>query len=181
MPETFLWSQTNGAGATVTDLGGDATQVWNFKSIDDAIASNFASNLIVGSDTANAGNSFEVYFRLKFGGTFGTIQNIKFWVDTGFLKPDLTPAPGFTLKFYKPGSYAAITYATPTRNDSTVATVVVPTTQPAANNIGIAGALAGVLSAPGYTDYQCLQLHAGTSAPPGATSLIIYKVIYDVA
>src|SRR5579872_1560139 len=72
--ETFNFAQTNGSSGspTTTDLGSSGN-LFNFKNSDDATASNYASNPITASDVANNGDSYEIWLRMHFTGTFSVI------------------------------------------------------------------------------------------------------------
>lgn len=174
MAASFNWAQTNGAPAgTVTELGSSGNIV-NFQSADVATPSTYATNIITASDATNGGNSFELWLRGHWQGTFNTISNLKFWQSAAF-----SPATGLTVKYA-----CTATYAQPTANDTSISTGVtntttVPTSTPGTHNIGIANSLTGTLSAPGYSDYIVLQLHIGTTAAAGDTSLATFTLQYD--
>lgn len=171
MAETFNWSQTYGSSpGTSVDLG-NTGNLFNFKNADTATASDYSTNPIVASDTANQGRSYEVWMRAHFTGTFTSITNIQFWRSTDF-------APNTGLTLYWKGT--EVTYATPVTTDSTVATTGVPTSDPGTANVSIGGSLAGTLAAPGYTDYIVLQLDVATTCPSGDTSLAGFTLQYDV-
>lgn len=166
MASTFNWAQRNGASpGTNTELAGSGN-VFNYKNADTAVASDYSSNAITKSDSTNQGNSYEVWLRGHWTGTFTSVSALKFWKSNNF-----SPATGLTDKF---GQTA--TYATPTTNDSTVANGTMPTSQPGSANVGIAGSTGGSLSAAGYSDYIVTQLHAGLAAANGDTSLATYSL-----
>lgn len=171
MAATFNWSITNGtAPGTVTDLAASGN-VFNFKDVDNATASNYNSYPIVASDTANQGRSFEVWLRGKFSGTFNNIDNLQFWRST-----DFSPSTGLTI-YWKGNNVGA--YQTPVKTDSTVATSTIPTADPGTANVSIGGSLSGAITAPGYSDYIVLQLDVATTATPGDTSLAVVTLQYD--
>jgi len=173
MAETFNWNQSNGTSGsqTATDLGSSGN-LFNFKNSDDATASNYTTNPITAGDSANTGNSFEVWLRMHFTGTFNVIQNLRFWMSTNF-----SPSTGISVK-WKGNNQTS--YATPTTNDSSVATTSVPTSDPGTANVSIGGSLAGTLTAAGYSDYIALQAHVGTTAASGDSSLAVFTGEYDV-
>lgn len=173
MAETFNWAQTVGSTATpsTSDLGASGN-LWNFKTNNDATAGNYSSNPITASDTTNQGNSMEVWLRAHFTGTFNVIDNLQFWMSTNF-----SPSTGLTVKWK--GNNAG-SFVTPTTNDSTVATASVPTSDPGTANVSIGGSLSGTLTSAGYSDYIVLQLHVGTTAASGDTSLATFSLQYDV-
>ncbi len=162
MAATFAWSQSNGAGETVTDLGASGN-LFNFKTNDDATAANYSSNPITAGN-----NSMTVYLRGKFTGTFNKIDNLQFWMSTNF-----SPATGLSVK----AGLNNISYATPATSDT--GDGAVPTSDPGTANVSIGGALTGSLSAPGYSDYIRLQLQTTVSAAPGDTSLATFTLQYD--
>lgn len=163
MAATFEWSQTNGAGASVTDLGASSGNLFNFKSVDDATAANYSSNPITAGE-----NSYGVYLRAKFTGTFNTIENLQFWMST-----DFSPNTGLTVKF----GGNNISYATPATTSTGDSNV--PTSDPGTANVSLGGALTGDLTASGYSDYIRLQLQTTGSAAPGDTSLATFTLQYD--
>lgn len=162
MAATFTWSQSNGAGETVTDLGSSGN-LFNFKSSDDATAANYSSNPITAGES-----SYEVYLRAKFTGTFNTIDNLQFWQSTAF-----SPSTGLQVTF----DGNNVSYATPSETDN--GNSAVPSSDPGTANVSISGALTGQLSASGYSDYILLQLDTTTSAAPGDTSLAVFTLQYD--
>lgn len=170
MAETYQWAQSYGATPTVSDLG-ESGNLFNFKDADDATAGNYTSNPITASDTADQGRSYEVFLRAHFTGTFNQIDNIQFWMSTNF-----SPATGLTVYF----AGNNVTYATPVKTDSSIATGTVPTSDPGTANVSIGGSLSGNLSAAGYSDYICLQLDVATTAASGDTSLATFTLQYDV-
>ncbi len=170
MAATFAWAQTYGASpGTTTDLG-TSGNLFNFKTADDATAANYSSNPITAGDAADTGNSYEVWLRAHFTGTFNNIDNLRFFMSTNF-----SPATGLSVKW----DGETTTYATPTTDDSAVAVTAVPTSLPGTANVSIGGSLAGALTSAGYADYIVLQLHAGSTAAPGDTSLATFTLYYD--
>lgn len=174
MAATFNWAQRYGASpGTLSELAGSGNVV-NFKTNDDATPANYSSNPITASDASNGGNSKEIWMQGHWTGTFNTVLNLKFWQSAAF-----SPATGLSVKYA-----STDTYATPTTNDTAISsgvtnTATIPTSTPGSANIGIADDLAGVLSAPGYSDYIVLQLHVATTAAAGDTSLGTYTLQYD--
>lgn len=164
MAATFNWAQSNGAGETATDLGASGN-LFNFKSVDDATPGNYTSNPVVAGE-----NSYEVFLRAHFTGTFNKIDNLQFWMSTNF-----SPATGLAVKW----EGDSVTYATPVATTSSIATTNVPTSDPGTANVSIGGSLAGNLSSSGYSDYIVLQLQTTTSAAAGDTSLATFTLQYD--
>lgn len=165
MAATFGWTQANGAGETLTDLGVSGN-LFNFKKVDDATAANYSSNPIDAGD-----NSYEVWLKAKFTGTFNTIENIQFWRSTNF-----SPSTGLGISWADGGVSA---YTQPVSANSSIATTSVPTSDPGSANVSIGGNITGNLSASGYTDYIVLQLDTTTAAAAGDTSLATFTLNYD--
>ena len=166
MAATFNWAQTYGSWpGTATDLGSSGN-LFNFKTADDATAANYSSNPITAGN-----NSYEVWLRMHFTGTFNKIDNLQFWMST-----DFSPNTGLTVKWNGNNSGS---YATPVTSSSSVATTTIPTSDPGTANVSIATSLSGNLSAAGYSDYIVLQLQTTVSAAAGDTSLATFTCQYD--
>lgn len=165
MSATFNWAQTNGtAGSeTTTDLG-ESGNLFNFKNADDATASNYVDYPITAGN-----NSYEVWLRGHWTGTFNKIDNLQFWMST-----DFSPNTGLTVKWG-----TTQTYSTPTNSTSTIATDNVPTSDPGTANVPIGGSLSGSLTSAGYSDYIVLQLQTTTAAAAGDTSLAEFTLQWD--
>jgi len=175
MAATYNWAQTTGSSGapTTTDLGSSGN-LMNFQNADSSTPANYSTNVITASDAVNGGNSYELWFRGHWTGTFSTITNLKFWQSAAF-----SPSTGLTLRYA-----CTATYATPTANTTNISTgqtntATCPTATPGGNNIGIANNLSGTLSAAGYSDYIVLQLHVATTAAAGDTSLATFTLQYD--
>jgi len=165
MAATFGWTQANGAGQTLTDLG-ISGNLFNFKKNDSASAADYADNPIDAGD-----ESMEVWIKPKFTGTFNIIDNIQFWRSTNF-----SPSTGLSISW---GDGGVSAYATPTSADSTKATAAVPTSDPGSANVSIGGNITGSLTASGYTDYIVMQLNTTSAAAAGDTSLATFTLNYD--
>lgn len=173
MAASYNWAQSNTAGNTVSELGSSGN-IMNFQNADSAVPADYSTNVITASDAVNGGNSYELWFRGHWTGTFNTVTNLKFWQSAAF-----SPATGITVKYA-----CTATFATPTANTSSVttgqtSTTTIPTSTPGSSNIGIANSLSGTLSAAGYSDYIVLQIHGGTTVAPGDTSLATFTLSYD--
>lgn len=166
MAASFEWSQTTGASGdpTITDKEADTGNLVNFMSTDSATAADYSTNPITAGE-----NSYEVFIRGKFGGTFNTIENLQFWRSTDF-------SPNTGLSVYWAGN--DVSYSTPATTTS-VATATVPTSDPGTANVTIGGSLSGSLTEGGYSDYICLQLRTTESAAAGDTSLATFTLEYD--
>lgn len=166
MAATFNWAQTFGdSGSPTTSDLGSSGNLFNFKSADDATAANYSSNQVVAGE-----NSYEVWLRAHFTGTFNTIENLQFWMST-----DFSPNTGLSVKW----EGEQTTYVTPTESTSSVATTAVPTSDPGTANVSIGGSLSGQLTGAGYSDYIVLQVQTTTSAAAGDSSLAVFTLQYD--
>jgi hypothetical protein len=165
MAATFNWAQSHGATPTVVDLGASGN-LFNFKDVDDATVANYSSNPVTAGQ-----NSYEVWVRAHFTGTFNLIDNIQFWMST-----DFSPNTGLTLK-YKANNVGA--HVPSVKTASTVATTAMPTSDPGTANVSIGGSLSGNLSAAGYSDYIVIQCQTTTAAAAGDSSLAVFSLQYD--
>lgn len=166
MAATYNWAQTYGdSGAPTTSDLGESGNLWNYKDADDATAANYSSNPIVAGE-----NSYEVWIRAHFTGTFNQVDNLQFWMST-----DFSPNTGLALKW----EGEQTSYVTPVKTTSSVATTAIPTADPGTANVSIGGNLAGNLTSAGYSDYIVLQLQTTVAAAPGDTSLAVVTLQYD--
>lgn len=164
MAATVRINEYNGAGATET---GGITNT-NMGSTD-------AVNLDpVAFPITNGNNSYEKWqkFEVTAMGGSSSINNLQVWRTTalGANCTHLTNA--------RTSSYGgAASFTTPTASASAVATQTMPSSDPGAANLGIAGSLAGSLTATGKSDYLVMQLQTTASATAGATMTMNYQ--YD--
>ena len=165
MAATYNWAQSNGASETSTDLG-ESGNLFNFKNADTATASDYTDNPITAGN-----NSYEVYLRGHWTGTFNKIDNLRFWMST-----DFSPNTGLSIKWAANGTP---TYTEPVATTSTVATTAIPTSDPGSENLYIGGSSGGSLTAAGYSDYIVLQLQTTVSAAAGDTSLAEFTIEWD--
>jgi hypothetical protein len=164
MAASFQWAQNNGVGAVVTILGSSGNLA-DFKNIDTTGIGDYAANPIQAGN-----NSFEVWLRAWFSGTFNRIDGLRFWQSTNY-----SPATGLQV-FWK-GTQTI--YLQPAAGTSSIATSSVATSDPGSTNVGIGGNLSGSLVASGYSDFIVLQLRTTASAPAGDTSLATYTLSYN--
>lgn len=157
MSATFQWSESNGAGETVTD----GISNLNF-------GSNDSPNIVPSTYRIVAGeNSFEKYIRGKFSGTFTEISNMKFWKSVGGL------VTGEAIK-----TDEATAYAQPVATTSSVAVTDVPTAEGSAIVVHAANGNT-TITAVGYTKYLCLQLQTTGSTPAGSVNQKTFTLQYD--
>lgn len=152
MPSVFEWSESNGAGETVTD----GILNVNFGNVDSPNLSSPNNRVVAGE------NSFEKWIRGHFEGTFTTIDNLRFWKSGGSL------GTGVSIK-----ADVNDMYATPTDVTSTVATVNVPTTE------GTALVPDAPVMTGDYSGYITMQLQTTIAASPGSIGTQTFTLKWD--
>jgi hypothetical protein len=165
MAAVFQWSQTVGAPPGTTQDLGSAGNLFNWKNIDAMGTSGYAQNPIPAGS-----NSYEIWLRGHFTGTFNAIYDIRFWMST-----DFSPNTGLTLRAKTNGQTA---YAQPTNATSSIATSVISTSDPGAANVSVGGSLSSSLTTSGFTDWIVTQLQTTGAAPAGDTSLCTLSMSY---
>jgi len=166
MAATFQWWGEYGttASPTTADLG-TSGNLFNFKTSNSlASAADYTSYPITAGN-----NSYDVWLKGHFTGTFNKVQNAKFWKSAG------GPDTGISLKW----EGITTAYATPTTANSTYASADVPTTSPGSANVSFGGSLAGSITAAGYSDFITLQMRTTTGASAGDTSTYTFTLTYD--
>jgi len=166
MAATVEILEANGAGETTT---ANITNS-NMGSVDAANLDAVANPVVPGE------NTFEKWQQISVTALGGSSQldNFKVW-RTGALGGSATHVTNA-----REASYGgAATYATPVGDatDSTVATQTMPTSEPTGANLGIAGSLAGALTATGQSDYLVHQIQTDAGDTAGSTSTMNYQ--YD--
>jgi len=166
MAATFQWWGEYGATAspTTTDLGVSGN-LFNFKTSNSlASAADYTSYPITAGQ-----NSYDVWLKGHYTGTFNKIQNVKFYKSAGAL------GAGESIK------WAGITsaYHTPVTGDSSYASADVPTGAPGSANVSIGDDLAGSLTTDGFSDFITLQLRTTTAAEAGDTNTFTFTMTYD--
>jgi len=166
MAATFQWWGEYGASGSSTtgDLGASGN-LFNFKTSDSmAVPADYTSYPITAGN-----NSYELWLKGHFSGSFAKVQTGKFWKSAG------GPDSGISLKW----EGITTAYATPTTGSSTVATAAAPTATPGSANVSFGGSLAGSITAAGYTDYITMQMQTTTAASAGDTSTYTFTLTYD--
>ncbi len=164
MAATVRINEYNGAGEVETVNIGDT----DMGAVDQANLDPVANPIVPGE------NSFEKWQKLEVTAMGGSskIHNLKIW-RTGALG-----GSAVHLTNAREASYGgAETYAQPVATDSTVATQTMPSSEPSGANLGIGGALAGELTAVGYSDYLVHQIQSDAGDVAGSTSTLNYQ--YD--
>ena len=157
MAATVVFSEANLVGEVVQDNVANI----NFGSIDDHELTPATYPVVCGQ------NSYEKYLKMKFGGTFTEISNMKFWKSVGTL------VTGEVIK-----ANEITTYATPVNTTSIQAVDAVPTDVGSAIVVHAAnGDL--TIGAAGYTRYICMQTQSTVSTPAGAGNQKTFVFQYD--
>lgn len=119
-------------------------------------------------------NTYEKWQQLHVTAMGGSsqINNLKVW-RTGALGGAAVHLTNARLASYGGNP----TYATPIVTASTIGTQTMPTAAPATANLGIAGSLAGALTATGSSDYLVHQIQTNAADTAGSTSTMNYQ--YD--
>jgi len=158
--------ESNGAGETITH------SITNTN-----MGSSDTVNLTPATYPITAGDrSYAKYqrFHVTAMGGSSKIDNLKVW-RTGALGTGGTHAHVTNARLTSYGG--APTYATPVATAIAGADQTMPTSEPATQNLGIAGSLTGDLTGTGYSDYLIHQLTTDASATAGSTSTMNYQ--YD--
>lgn len=168
MAITTLIDERNGAPAGVEEQ--DVTNV--------NMGSNDSPNLTPATYPITAGNNgFEKWLKMRFTGTANKVNNLKVWMSGGV---PLDAEADMDTNARESTYGGAETYAQPTASTSTVATEVMPETEPAGANLGISGALAGEWTTfPNSSDYLIMQYQTTASHPAGDISQITTTFQWD--
>ena len=165
MALTYNWNQRTGATAgTVTSDLGVSGNLFNFQNQDIASAAEYTAYPITAGN-----NSYEVWLRGHFTGSFNKVQNLQLWKSAGTL------GTGETL-YWKDGGDN--TYAAPLTTDA-LTDAAVPDSDPGSSNVSINASQASSLSAAGYSDYIVMQLRTTTASEAGDTETFTFTLQYD--
>lgn len=167
MAATLQWYQTNGAapGNDTPQSQSDGINNWDFKSVDTV------GPAIAGEEITAGSFSMHVYAKVRFTGSFSSIDNVLFYASnlnvSGFGTGAYILASGIEV-----GSYAA-----PSTVSQSGTWAPVPTLAVSGQDIGTSDLVAGTA---GFTDYAALQLKTVAS---GATAdfggYTSFTVVYD--
>ena len=119
-------------------------------------------------------NSFEKWHLIHLTdlGASSRVSNIQIW-RTGAMGKH-----AIHLTNARKTNYAgAAPYTTPRTGTSTVATEIMPASNPGSANLGIGGSLTGSLTEPGYSDFLVQQIQTATPALAGSSTILNYQ--YD--
>lgn len=164
MPATVSVSESNGAGQTITA----SITNGNMGSVDAVNLDTIVYPVIPGNRT------FAKYQRINLSdiSTSSAILNLKIW-RTSALGGAATHVTNARTAAYG----GAIAYVQPVATSIATVDQAMPTSAPATANLGIAGALAGILTANGYSDYLVHQIVTAVADVAGSTSTMSYQ--YD--
>jgi hypothetical protein len=163
MAATVEICESNGSGETVTHNITDTD-------MGDTDAANLDP---VAYPVTPGGNTYEKYQRVHVTAMGGSskIDNLQIW-RTGALGGAATHKTNA-----RTSGYVQKTYVQPIKTTSTQATETMPSSDPAAANLGIAGSLTGSLTGAGYSDYLVHQIQTDAGDTAGSTTTMNYQ--YD--
>ena len=123
---------------------------------------------------APSGYSYEKWQKLECTNLGGStiIDNLQIWRTTALSGSDTHETNARTSTYG-----GAESFVTPIATNSTIATETMPSADPAAANLGIAGSLTGQLTATGESDYLVHQLAIDSGTVAGASCTMNYQ--YD--
>jgi len=159
------WGEYGDSGSSTTADLGVSGNLFNFKTSNSLeSAADYTSYPITAGN-----NSYEVWLKGHFTGSFNKVQNAKFWNSAG------GPDSGVSIKW----DGVTTAYVTPVTGASTIATADVPTASPGSANVSFEGSLAGSITAAGFSDYIIMQMQTTTAAAAGDTSTYTFTLTYD--
>jgi len=164
MAATVEIDEANGAGETLTHSISD-TDMGNS---DSATVDPVAFPITPGNNTYE---KFQKVHVTAMGGS-SKIDNLQVW-RTGALGGAATHLTNARTSSYG----GALSYATPDTTEAASSTQTMPTSDPAAANLGIAGSLTGSLTATGSSDYLNHIIKTNAADTAGSTSTMNYQ--YD--
>lgn len=167
MAATLQWYQTNGAapGNDTPQSQTDGVNNWDFKSVDTPGPAEDGEEITAGSF------SMTVYAKLRFTGSFSSIDNVKFYASN-------INTSGYGVDAYILASgIESASYSAPTTVSRSGTWDPIPTLADSGVDIGTADLLAGTA---GFSDYVGLQLKTTTSgAQAGYGGYSSFTVVYD--
>ena len=175
MAATVVVAETNGPQASSVETV-DPNNI-NFGSNDSAELTPATYPITAQAD----GHAFEKWLRFYVSDMGGSsiVDNLKVWLSG--LGGGFKTGEGISTNLRTTG-YTQASYPTggPVATDSSVATQVMPQTEPAGANLGISGSLAGqVTASPAYSDWGVLQLDVSNLTPAGALNQKTFTFQYD--
>lgn len=164
MAATVEIDESNGAGETVTH---NITNT-NMGSTDAVNLDPVANPVTPGNNTYE---KFQKIHVTAMGGS-SKIDNLQIW-RTGSLGGAATHVTNARTSSYG----GALAYATPDTTEAASSTQTMPTSDPAAANLGIGGSLSGSLTATGSSDYLNHIIKTNAADTAGSTTTMNYQ--YD--
>jgi hypothetical protein len=167
MAATLQWYQTNGAapGTDTPQSQDDGINNWDFKSVDTP------GPAVAGEEITAGSFSMHVYAKIRFTGSFSSIDAVKFYAST------LNVSGYGTDAYIICSGVIAGDYAAPTAISKSGTWDAVPTLSVSGQDITTPALVAGTA---GFTDYAALQLKTTASGAiasyGGYTS---FTVVYD--
>lgn len=167
MAATLQWYQTNGAapGNDTPQSQTDGVNNWDFKSVDTV------GPAVAGEEITAGSFSMHVYAKIRFTGSFSSIDNVDFY------------ASNVNTSGYGTGAYILASgipvanYAAPSTVSQSGTWDPVPTLAVSGQDITTPDLVAGT---PGFTDYIALQLKTMASgALAGYGGYTSFTVVYD--
>jgi len=170
MSVSFNWWQTVGTTALPTELNATNLNMGNTYTTGNINPQEFP--ITCGS------NSYELWFRPRFIGTFTQIDNIYFAYVSGTL------LSGESL-FVRTISPSGLNYQTPTKQDSTIAVSGFP--MGTSSQVGISGSTTTKLlsnannsTSGAFADYIVCQIRTSTNTVAGMDNTKTFQISYDV-
>ena len=167
MAATLQWYQTNGPapGSDTPQSQTDGVNNWDFKSLDTV------GPAVVGEEITAGSFSMHVYAKIRFTGSFSSIDNVDFYASN-------VNTSGYGTGAYILASGIPVTsYSAPSVVSKSGVWDPVPTVAASGQDITTPGLVAGT---PGFTDYIALQLKTTTSdALAGYGGYTSFTVVYD--
>ena len=121
--------------------------------------------------------SYSKWLRGHWSGSFTRIENLQFWMSssgTGYVTGETVAISATTTDYAGTSTYVA-----PTNTADAQCIAAMPDADPAAANIGFAGALANSITATGDSDFIVIQASVTTAAAAGATQTKQFRLQYD--
>lgn len=167
MAATLQWYQTNGQapGNDTPQSQTDGVNNWDFKSVDTV------GPAVAGEEITAGSFSMHIYAKVRFTGSFSSIDNVDFYAST-------LNVSGFGTGAYILASGVEVAdYTAPSTVSQSGTWALVPTLAANGQPIGTPGLVAGTA---GFTDYATLQLKTQASgAIAGFGGFTSFTVVYD--
>lgn len=170
MTANFNWTQRYGAVNSYTETSATILNLVSTKDTPNADSSTFP--IVAGE------NSYELWVRPHFHGTWTTIDQVKF----GLISGALISGETVYCSWIQPSGQS---YQTPTKVNSTIAVSSVPSNGGTSCYVGISGSTTTQLASNSlnatsgaFTDWIVLQLRTSSNIPAGATALKTFQLTY---